>query len=180
MRWTAFLRAVNVGGRTVTMDRVKAALTKAGLDDVTTFLASGNVLFTSGRREAALRALIESSLEDALGFEVPTVLRTGPEIVDLAASPALAAAMNEVPMVAVGFLREAPSKAATKALTALATDVDRLVVDGRHLLWLCTVKQSDSKLTLVKVEKALGGVATFRGANTVARLAARLAANRDG
>lgn len=173
MRWVAFLRAVNVGGRTVKMAAVKSALAKAGLDEVETFLASGNVLFESGKREPALRTLIEATLAKSLGFEVPTVVRPAEELVELASSKAIAEAKRRAPTLVVGFLHEPLGKSAMKQLTALETDVDRFAHAGRHLLWLCSVKQSESKLTLTKVEKAIGGVATFRGANTVERLAAK-------
>jgi uncharacterized protein (DUF1697 family) len=176
MRWVAFLRAVNVGGRTVKMADVKSALSRAGLDEVETFLASGNVLFESGRREPALRTLVETTLAKSLGMEVPTVLRSSDELVDLAGSKAIADAKQKVPTLAVGFLHQELKKTAIAQLARLESDVDRFDHEGRHLLWLCSVKQSESKLTLTKVEKAIGGVATFRGVNTVERLAKRLAA----
>ena len=46
-RHVAFLRAVNVGGRTVRMADLTKRLGRLGLQDVSTFIASGNVCFTA-------------------------------------------------------------------------------------------------------------------------------------
>jgi uncharacterized protein (DUF1697 family) len=70
MKYAAFLRAVNVGGRTVKMAELKACLEKAGLKNVRTFIASGNVLFEDQRSPKQLADLIEKTLEKQFGFAV--------------------------------------------------------------------------------------------------------------
>jgi uncharacterized protein (DUF1697 family) len=86
MTYIAFLRAVNVGGRTVTMTRLRDLFEELELRDVRTFIQSGNVFFTAGARErgvrarAALARRIERHLSSALGFEVPTMIRTVAEV----------------------------------------------------------------------------------------------------
>ena len=44
-RHIAFLRAINITGRTIKMDRLRALFAELGLANVATFIASGNVLF---------------------------------------------------------------------------------------------------------------------------------------
>ncbi|MBL9121541.1 MAG: DUF1697 domain-containing protein [Phycisphaerae bacterium] len=173
-RFIAFLRAINVGGRLVAMAALRKHFEAMGLDEVETFIASGNVLFTSAKKEPALRTLIERTLAKELGFEVATLLRTTDELTTLAGSKVLAKARTGVPTTVVGFLHEPLSAAAVARLKGIETDVDRFTVEGRHIYWLCSVKQSESKLTLAKLEKAIGGPATFRGVNTVERLMAKL------
>ncbi|MCB0893419.1 MAG: DUF1697 domain-containing protein, partial [Propionibacteriaceae bacterium] len=46
-RWAGLLRAVNVGGRTLKSAALKKSALDAGFTDVTTLLASGNVVFTA-------------------------------------------------------------------------------------------------------------------------------------
>ncbi|WP_035805760.1 DUF1697 domain-containing protein [Kitasatospora mediocidica] len=84
----AFLRAVNVGGRTVTMARVRELFGELGLADVRTYIQSGNVFFSAaaGTDRAALTRRIEAHLEQALGFPVPTMLRTVGEVEELLAA----------------------------------------------------------------------------------------------
>ncbi|NNE35944.1 MAG: DUF1697 domain-containing protein, partial [Rhodothermales bacterium] len=65
----AFLRGLNVGGHRVKMDRVVEIVREAGLVDVRSFLASGNILFTSKARNLSqLEAKIERSLQAGLAY----------------------------------------------------------------------------------------------------------------
>jgi uncharacterized protein (DUF1697 family) len=68
-RYAAFLRGVNVGGVNLKMADVGAALTEAGFGDVTTVLASGNVLMTSKAGVSAVRTKAEKALRDAFGYD---------------------------------------------------------------------------------------------------------------
>jgi uncharacterized protein (DUF1697 family) len=68
-RYVAFLRGVNVGGVNLKMADVAAALDEAGFSDVTTVLASGNVLLTSGAKVDAVRQKAEKALRDAFGYD---------------------------------------------------------------------------------------------------------------
>jgi uncharacterized protein (DUF1697 family) len=79
--YVAFLRAVNVGGRKVEMARLRTELDELGLGPVRTYIASGNVFFTTGRSDrAALREEIEQRLAQVFGFAVPTALYTLAEV----------------------------------------------------------------------------------------------------
>ena len=71
MRYVALLRGINVGGNTlIKMADLKTCVEELGLDDVSTYIASGNVLFESGRRDAAkLETEIERAIEKR--FELP-------------------------------------------------------------------------------------------------------------
>jgi uncharacterized protein (DUF1697 family) len=66
MRYVALLRAVNVGGRKVTMKELREAAEKAGFENCRTLIASGNLVFdakkaTDARIEADLEAIIEKT-----------------------------------------------------------------------------------------------------------------------
>ena len=81
VRYIALLRAINVGGRVVKMDRLRTLFETAGFDAVETFIASGNVVFDSSRRNAGdLERTIESHLKKALGYPVATFVRSMPEL----------------------------------------------------------------------------------------------------
>lgn len=79
--YIAFLRAINVGGHVVKMERLRELLTELGFADVRTYIQSGNVFFESSETdEAALTKKIEQHLLQALGYEVATFLRTIPQL----------------------------------------------------------------------------------------------------
>ena len=79
-RLFAFLRAINVGGHTVTMDTLRALFEDLGLNDVKSFIASGNLHFTSpGTSVPALERKIEARLEKALSIRPRPCFAAPPE-----------------------------------------------------------------------------------------------------
>jgi uncharacterized protein (DUF1697 family) len=56
---------------------------------------------------------------------------------------------------------------------ALQTEIDDFHIHGREVYWLCRKKQSESRFSNALFEKRLKFPATFRGMNTVRKLAAR-------
>jgi len=152
-----------------------------GLTEVETFIASGNVVFTSGaRRTDKLEHKIACGLEQSLGYPVPTFIRTIPELVAIAAyqpwSPdelAHAVALN------VGLFT-APLDADTiRRVIELRTEIDEFHVHGRELYWLCRTRQSESLVSNTLLQKALGRQSTFRNLNTIQRMAAKYAVNQE-
>src|SRR5215510_10726143 len=105
-RQVAFLRAINVGGHTVTMARLREIFEDLGFDDVETFIASGNVIFTAGRQTgAALERTTAARLEDVLGYEVVTFIRTADEVVAIGSYKAFPPAqVQSAGAYCVGFL----------------------------------------------------------------------------
>jgi uncharacterized protein (DUF1697 family) len=71
VKYVALLRGINVGGKTlVKMADLRTCAEQLGLDEVSTFIASGNLLFESRERSAArLETKIERALEKR--FELP-------------------------------------------------------------------------------------------------------------
>ncbi len=174
MRSVAFLRGINVGGHRVTKDEFIAVFAALGHTEVDTFLASGNVLFEPGP-DGADTDVIAEALEAALGYAVPTTLRTGAEVTAIAESePFPAATLAEStgkPQVMLLF--ETPSAAAGRELLALATDDDLLVLDGSELHWLPAQGVSGTELDIAAVAR-IAGTNTVRTANTLRRLVGRL------
>lgn len=67
-RYAALLRGVNVGGITLRMADVAAVFEGLGFGNVTTVLASGNVLFDSDRAAEETKPLIERALGERFGY----------------------------------------------------------------------------------------------------------------
>jgi uncharacterized protein (DUF1697 family) len=174
-RYFAFLRAVNVGGRTIKMERLRALFEELGFENVETFIASGNVIFEGppGKREA-LERKIEQHLEEALGYEVATFIRTHDELCEVAQrQPFRDVADAAEHSLYVTFLREEPTAEQKKAIEACRSDVDELRVQGRELYWLCRTKITDSKVTAAQLGKAAPIAGTMRNMTTVRRLVAK-------
>ncbi len=177
-RCFAFLRAINVGGHTVRMDRLRALFESLGLNGVSTFIASGNVIFESPAGEpAALEARIERHLSLELGWDVATFLRSAKEleaIVRPDAFPGADAAAAGASRFVV-FLRGPPGAKARRRILELRSDTDDLHVAGREIHWLRRGSFRESRLSGPLLEQRVGSAVTVRNLNTVTRVFAKFA-----
>lgn len=177
-RFVAFLRAINVGGHTVAMSALRKHFEEAGCFDVETVIASGNVLFGSSSRSAAvLEKRIAAHLEHRLGYAVATFLRTPVELASIAAHRPFARSDAERPgcSLYVAFHSRSADATARRRVFGLASDIDELRMRGREIYWLCRGRSNDSKIYGGGLEKALGQPATLRNATTVRKIAEILA-----
>ena len=174
-RLIAFLRAINVGGHTVTMDKLRQEFETLGLMEVETFIASGNVIFTPRSLDVVtLEKKIEARLCASLGYEVATFVRTDAEVAAIARyQPFKAAQIDGAGAFCVGFLQCPLDAAGARALMTFRTEIDDFHTKGREIYWLCRKRQSESTFSNANMERKLKIRSTFRGINTVVRLAAK-------
>ncbi len=175
MRYISFLRAINVGGHVVKMGELKTIFESAGLTDVETFIASGNVIFTTKSGKAdALERKIEKALLNTLSYDVETFLRSAHEIRDVAeCAPFARGAIESAGAFNVAFTRNALSTEQQRLLSQFETDVDSFAAVGREIYWLSAGKQSDSRFVSSKMERLLDVRVTWRNINTLRRLSAK-------
>lgn len=160
--YVALLRAVNVGGRQLKMDELKRIATEAGYGSPRTYIASGNLLFVSGKTEAAVKRELESAIAEHMGKPVEAMVRTAKEMSDVVAdNPFAKEPGNRV--VAI-FFDDPPNQQAIDSAKNLADE--RLALGTREIYGHYPSGQGRSKLKLGT--KAAG---TARNMNTVAKLA---------
>jgi uncharacterized protein (DUF1697 family) len=174
-RYFCFLRAINVGGHTVTMPTLKKLFEAMGFRNVETFIASGNVIFETSKRDPRkLEALISRNLHKSLGYEVHSFVRTRGDLAAVEAfRPFAADKMANAVAYHVGFGTGPYGAAHKKSVAGLQTATDDLLADGHEIYWACTTRSSNSKVSGGAIEKALGGRTTLRNINTVRRLLAK-------
>jgi uncharacterized protein (DUF1697 family) len=172
VRYVALLRGINVGGRTlVKMADLKDCFDHLGFDDVSTYIASGNVLFESDEGDAAeLATTIEGAIEQR--FELPVR-------VDVVDHKGYARIVKAIPRRWVGdatwranvaFLRpDTDAKQLVRQLEPDAAIEQVKAVDGA-ILW---ATRRDS-LNRSVMRKLIGGAAykdlTVRNLNTTLKL----------
>lgn len=83
--YIALLRGINVGGhKKVPMSELRTLLTKSGLENVKTYIQSGNVIFQSSENDARkLEDKIKMLILDHFGFKVPVLVRTRQELLTI-------------------------------------------------------------------------------------------------
>lgn len=174
-RRLAFLRAVNLGQRRVSMPRVQEVLRAAGYSDVWTYINSGNVGLTTGTARGPLEKELEGLLEKEFGFEITTFVRTVAEVEKALSVAPFDLAAGDTYFVT--FLKKAPTAAQRKALEALSGDFDTLLVEGPDVHWRMRGKSSDSRLTRRDWEKVLGPLSsTSRNTTMLRKLVAKATA----
>jgi uncharacterized protein (DUF1697 family) len=177
-RHIAFLRAINVGGHIVKMDRLRGLFETLGLRDVVTVIASGNVLFDATAKDtAALERKIERHLEKELGYAVATFVRSPDEIAAIVAHEPFAKSRQRTGKsgLYVGFLKSTPAADVCRAVDGCLTPVDELRIHNRELYWSVNGLYSDSKFGGPALEKLLKCSTTIRNVTTVRRIAAMFA-----
>jgi uncharacterized protein (DUF1697 family) len=179
-RFAAFLRGINVGGHRITNDELRVACEAVGLQDVATFRASGNVIFSAedGEDLDAIVDRIETGLGGTLGYEVPVFLRTAAEVREIARHQPFEAELVEssAGKLQVSLLTAKPSAKAKKAVLGLASEVDPLAIRKRELYWLPSGGMLESELDLNAIDAALG-ISTRRTKGTMEQVAAKFFAD---
>jgi uncharacterized protein (DUF1697 family) len=161
--YVALLRAVNVGGTgKLPMSDLKNLCEAAGFTKVSTYIASGNVVFESRLAETEVVAALDKALTDYAGKPVGVVVRTAAEMEAVrAGNPFPHAQPNYT--VAI-FLDKPPPKDALEAM--VAPDGEQARLGKREIYVHYPNGQGRSKL---KLPAAKAG--TARNINTVAKLA---------
>jgi uncharacterized protein (DUF1697 family) len=173
-RYVAFLRGMNLGKRRVTNAELEKALKALKLENVGTFIASGNVIFESRATEATLIKQLESHLQKSFGYPVPTVLRTIDHLAGVAEQRPFAATRHRsAKTFLVGFIPEPLTPAQKKLVLALNGPKDEFHVEGREIYWLIQTLQSESEVFRVPFDKRIGTMSTWRNINTLERLLAK-------
>ncbi|MGA7932132.1 MAG: DUF1697 domain-containing protein [Kovacikia sp.] len=182
MRYIAFLRAINVGGRSVKMERLRQLFESFGFSHVETFIASGNVIFKSPSQDTkTLEKTIANQLQEALQFEVATFIRTAVELVEITDyKPFQDADMSSAMALNIAFLTQPIEAEAQQRLMALRTEIDDFHIHQRQIYWLCRKKQSESSFSNGVLEKTLKQQATLRSFNTIKKLAAKYSVSESG
>jgi uncharacterized protein (DUF1697 family) len=161
--YVALLRAVNVGGTgKLPMTELASMCEESGFAAVRTYIASGNVVFTSKLSEAGVKRALEKRLTDYTGKPAVVMVRTAEELRDVAArNPFPDAPGNRT--VAI-FLDNPPP---SDTLDHVSGRADEQIALGKREIYVAY--GADMGHSKLKITAAKNG--TARNMNTVAKLA---------
>lgn len=169
-KYIAFLRAINVGGNTIIkMADLKQLFETLDLENVQTYIQSGNVIFESEDADpASLEKRIEAQIEKVMGHKTKLFVRTIREVQSIANKSPFMAKSNET--VHIGFLKEKPDKKHQQALLAFKSDADDFAVKGREIYNLRRDREK-SIFSNNFVEKILEAAGTTRNMSVIKKIA---------
>jgi len=177
IKYVAFLRAVNVGGRVVKMEQLKKIFEELKLKNIKTFIQSGNVIFeTAGKDKNTVITKIEKKLKSSLGYEVLVMLRTEKEIEDIVKNNPF---KNDEPdkdtRVYIAFLYDKTNKETRNILASMNNKNESFVLKKDEVF--CKVHKDEKKssyFSILLLEKKLKIPLTTRNQTTVNKIRALL------
>jgi uncharacterized protein (DUF1697 family) len=165
------LRAVNVGGRKLKMEDLRALFVGLGHSEVRTYVQSGNVVFTSSvRSPARLARAVEDRIERDLDLDVTVLVRTGRELADVVRSNPFVKAVTDLATLHVTFLSGTPPAARLSDIEPAAWAPDEFRVAGREVYLHCPGGYGRTKLNNAFWERRLDLAGTTRKWRTVTTL----------
>ena len=166
----ALLRGINVGGhKKVPMVELRALLTASGLENVTTYIQSGNVIFqTSISDSKALEKSIKMSIFDHFGFDVPILVKTKDQLEKI---------FNDCPFPEdkkvnsyFAMLSEAPDKELVDEASKKVYLNEEFIILKDCIYFYCANGYGNAKFNLSYFEKKLNVNATSRNYKTMVKL----------
>ena len=160
--YVALLRAVNVGaGEKLPMKELKRLAEEAGFEQVSTYIASGNLVFETNDKPDRVKSILEQRIEDFCGMHIDVFVRTAREMMDLVeANP-----YNDEPgnKTAVLFLEKHPPNDLDKTAKGVAEETFEAADREVFIHYPDGLGRSKLKLDV--------GSGTVRNMNTVTKLA---------
>lgn len=174
--YIALLRGINVGGKNkIKMFDLKHMFESMGINQVQTYIQSGNVIFQSEEDEDFLRVRIEHEIKSIFGFEVNVVLRTSAELEYISLNCPFsekevseAKSSSELEILYVSLLIQSPAQDGIQRLNAYRTESDEYQIQGREVFLLLRHGIRNSKLAN-NLQK-LGVTGTMRNWKTITKL----------
>lgn len=171
MKYAAFLRGINVGGRTsIKMENLRACLAGLGFENVKTYIQSGNVVFESGETDdRKLAAKIEAAVEKEF-FKTPVMVRSVDEVREIIENNPFAGEDFEDKLFHVVFLAEKLSDEKAEMLIANNTENEKFAVRDREVYCLLREGVADSLLGKKYIDNKLKTPATARNWRTLNKI----------
>ncbi|HST34147.1 MAG TPA: DUF1697 domain-containing protein [Solirubrobacteraceae bacterium] len=173
MKQIVLLRGVNVGGRNkLPMPALRDALQAAGMENVLTYVQSGNVVLDSAAKPDALARACVNVIADEFGLDVGVLVRTRAELAKVVERNPLGDVAEQDKLYQVTFCLRKPTKAALAKVAERAAEGERLLALGREIYAWFPHGVGRSKLAAQLGKQDLGVLATARNWTTVNKLLA--------
>lgn len=179
-KYVALLRGINVGGHNkLKMAELRDALQPLGLQNIRTYIQSGNILFESSESEALLQQQIQETIQTTFTITSTVIIRTAEEFrsivnncpfseQDLADARATATGES----LHVALLSTVPTEESGAKLLQYVSEKERCIIKGRdvYLLFYDSIRNAKLSQQLPKLEVP----ATVRNWKTMMKLASMI------
>lgn len=167
----AILRGINVGGkRKILMADLKALCEELGLEQIKTYIQSGNVIFNSKKENTELEDLLENAIAEKFGFIVPVIVRNSSEFETSISKNPFFKKNADINRLHLTFLKEKPKNEYLEKVLSYHSDPDKFKIDEKEVFIFCEGKYHKTKLNNNFFEKKLKVGVTTRNWKTILKL----------
>ena len=167
--YIALLRGINVGGhRKVPMASLREFLTKGGLQNVKTYIQSGNIIFQSTERTNELEGIIKKSIQDYFGFEVSVIVKTPEDLKTILDDCPFQKHQKEKSFFVI--LNRIPDVQLVAEVQKVSYENEEIIIKNDALYFYCSIGYGNSKFNMNTFERKLKVIGTSRNYNTMLKL----------
>ena len=169
MKYIAFLRGINVGGKNkVKMETLREICIAQGFENVKTYINSGNIIFETRKTDdKTLIAEIEKAIEKEFGLQIKTIVRSVSEMEDIVKNNPFDGQFENDKDLHVFFLDEEMPDEKRELLLSNNNENEMFAVRGREIFCLLKISVLDSLIGKDYIAKKLKIPSTARNWRTV-------------
>lgn len=169
MKYIAFLRGINVGGKNkIKMETLREVFAALGFENVKTYINSGNVIFeTAQTNDKKLAEKIETAIEKEFSFKIKVIVRTIAEIKEIIENNPFDGQFENERDLHVFFLDGELPAEKRELLLSNNSETEMFAVRNREVFCLLHISFLDSLIGRDYIGKKLKVSATARNWRTV-------------
>lgn len=167
--YIALLRGINVGGhKKVPMAELRDLLTKSGLQNVQTYIQSGNVIFQSSENASELETKIQKLIVNHFGFDVSVIVKTNNELQTIFDASPFSNEKKEKSYFII--LSKIPESNLVEEVAKLPYENEEVIIKNDCLYFYCSTGYRKTKFNMSSYERKLKVIGTARNYNTMVKL----------
>lgn len=154
------------------MTELKQAYESLGFENVSTYIQSGNIVFSTKLKNAEKLSLtIENMIQQEFAYQVSNVLRSKAEMESIYHSnPFLKQKTVDISKLHVTFMQKTPDAAQIKKLTDTIDKNDEIIIHGKEIYLHCPDGYGKTKFSNTYLENKLKTPMTTRNWKTIGKL----------
>jgi uncharacterized protein (DUF1697 family) len=171
--YISLLRGINVSGqKKIKMTELAILYENIGFQSVQTYIQSGNVVFTSDKTLKIIRNIIQQSITEKFGFEVPVLVLSSQELDTIVkGNPYLSPEERDIKPYHVTLLSDLPDEKKISSVKEYQDSPNEFSISGKIIYLKCPQGYGRIKINNTFFEKKLGVGATTRNWKTILTLA---------
>jgi uncharacterized protein (DUF1697 family) len=168
--YIALLRGINVGGhKKVPMAELRELLTNSGLNNVSTYIQTGNVFFqTSENNIQNIEAIIQKAIIDHFGFEVSVLVKTRKDLKRIFDNCPFSEEKKKKSYFTI--LHNRPNDELVKIASKKVYEDEEYLIINDCLYYFCEKGYGQAKFNMNLFERKLKTASTSRNFNTMVKL----------